>query len=576
MRYSSSIKKLTTLSALLLLAAAQANAAVTLALTRTAGTDPSAYGASITYTGTLSGGTSPTGSINFQVNGGSIPGCATQTVTASVATCTTTTLSTNGAAATISAVYFGDGTNNAAISNNLTQTVTPLAPSAPAAPTAVAGNTTATVTFAAPANNGGAITGYTVISSPGGGVDSNSGSTGLTHVITGLTNGVPYTFTVLATNAAGTSSASPASAAVTPMVPALPGAPTSVVATAGAGGTATVTFAAPASNGSPITGYIVNSFPGGAVDRDFGSVKTTHTIGNLQSGVAYTFSVRAINGVGYGNTSAESNTITPTSTSSTAPVLNNTVPGISSLPAIVYLAGSTDLRSRMATILSGAVNMPLAFVNQSSAGTVTLSGFNSGLLAFMPYSFASGDVRSNGVYPLGNGDYQVVSNGESLVIAPAVVNLNQVLSNWPGSTGSVNNFGVIKLTYNGQIYSMQPSVNVTLNSATGSAQMKSHSDGYLHFIDGSGMEQIMYPAFSEPDTVRNALIGLDSKSTLSVNLDGTVSIVLNNVKYTLTPSIFLTPTPNDKAGLVYWNTDATTYYVANLRQPGTAQMFKVK
>ena len=93
-------------------------------------------------------------------------------------------------------------------------------PGAPTSVVATAGNASASVTFAAPASNGGsAITGYTVTSSPAGGVDASAGSTSLTRAITGLTNGTAYTFTVKASNSIGTSGASAPSNSVTPQAP---------------------------------------------------------------------------------------------------------------------------------------------------------------------------------------------------------------------------------------------------------------------------------------------------------------------------------------------------------------------
>ena len=74
--------------------------------------------------------------------------------------------------------------------------------------------TQASVAFTAPANNGGsAITSYTVTASPEGFTKTGTTSP---LVVTGLTAGTSYTFTVIATNAAGNSVASTASAAVTP------------------------------------------------------------------------------------------------------------------------------------------------------------------------------------------------------------------------------------------------------------------------------------------------------------------------------------------------------------------------
>ncbi len=94
------------------------------------------------------------------------------------------------------------------------QSATP--PSAPMAVSAAAGNANATVSWLPPSSDGGApITGYLVTSSPGN--KTATVGTGLTAaVVTGLTNGTPYTFTVKAINAVGTGPASAPSNQVTP------------------------------------------------------------------------------------------------------------------------------------------------------------------------------------------------------------------------------------------------------------------------------------------------------------------------------------------------------------------------
>ncbi len=154
-------------------------------------------------------------------------------------------------------------------------------PGTPAAPTATAGITSATVTWTAPASNNSPITGYIVTPYLNGVAQTpvSYGASTTTQTLTGLTAGGSYTFTVAAINAIGTGSASPQSAAVVPY--ALPGAPTIGSVSAG-DSAATVNWTAPASNGgSAITGYVVTPYIAGvAQTAQTFSERRDHRVGD--------------------------------------------------------------------------------------------------------------------------------------------------------------------------------------------------------------------------------------------------------------------------------------------------------
>lgn len=127
---------------------------------------------------------------------------------------------------------------------------------------------------------------------------------------TGLSNDTVYYFTVKANNedAVIESSAEINSSPVKTV----PGVPTDVTAAAG-DGQAVVSFTAPADDGgSGITNYILVSTPGGITVSGTQSPITVH---GLTNGTSYTFTVKAVNALGSGETSSASNAVTPVAAS---------------------------------------------------------------------------------------------------------------------------------------------------------------------------------------------------------------------------------------------------------------------
>jgi hypothetical protein len=166
-------------------------------------------------------------------------------------------------------------------------------------------NRSARVSWIAPADEGSsAILAYKATASNG---NACSATDNLSCTVTGLTNGVTYTFSVTATNAAGTSLPSTASAGVIPAP--VPDAPTGVNAIRG-DRSAVVSWAAPAPNGSPITAYTVAS-TSGSKTCSWSSGPLNCTVTGLINGTAYQFTVTAANVLGPGPTSDPSNRVIP-------------------------------------------------------------------------------------------------------------------------------------------------------------------------------------------------------------------------------------------------------------------------
>src|SRR5207302_863001 len=142
------------------------------------------------------------------------------------------------------------------------------------------------------------------------------------YVVTGLSNGTTYAFTVAATNSWGSGLPSAASNAATPgTVPGIPGTPSPTAGNA----QVSLSWTAPSSNGgASISSYHIVPYIGSTAHTVPATRTTTpsYAVTGLTNGTTYAFTVAAANTWGTGSASATSNASTP-----------GTVPGIPGTPS---------------------------------------------------------------------------------------------------------------------------------------------------------------------------------------------------------------------------------------------------
>jgi len=210
------------------------------------------------------------------------------------------------------------GTRAASVSSNVVTLTAPAGPAIGAA--TAASNASATVRWTAPAPGGSAITGYSVrvLNAANGQVGllrpSAAGTSSL--VVTALTAGQTYHFTVTATNAVGTSIASVNSNTVPLVVVGTAVIGTAVAGTVGGALTATANWTAPAATaGNPVTGYVVRALRLNAAGTVLATVTsapqaaTARSLSMTLPAGNYRFTVQASNALGAGAQSGRSNLV---------------------------------------------------------------------------------------------------------------------------------------------------------------------------------------------------------------------------------------------------------------------------
>lgn len=372
---------------------------------------PQNLGVPVTFTAFVTP-ESATGSVEFEVGGTSIAGCATQSVEDGISTCTTRSLL--AATNTISAVYLGDSNDAMSTSSLLSYVVssTTLTANSPLVVTSLSGPFTSTLILTTSGGSSTATTSFVVV---------NGTATGCTVTPSGsvfdLNVSDPGTCLVTATQpASGTYLGESSNVATVVMyssysatysggmytcpqggtitgayyclisgaTPTVPGVPISVVADAGSG-SAVITWIPPNLSGSAT----VTTYTATATDATYianggetcvAIEGTGCTMTGLTDGDSYSFTVVAANVVGNSDPSAVSNSVVPATTPSAPTGLTASVASAASA-TLTWTASSSSggepiLGYTVISYLGGVTAGPTC--STTGAITCTISGLTTG------------------------------------------------------------------------------------------------------------------------------------------------------------------------------------------------------
>lgn len=289
-------------------------------------------------------------------------------------------------------------------------------------------NNAAAVISVSPPTTGGAVIGYTAVSTPGS-VSASSATSPIT--VAGLTSGTSYTFDVKATNATGSSSA----ATTNPVtVTSVPQAPTITSVTdvgnnqAFNNGSVSITYTPGGSGGKSVTAYTVTSSPDGLT----ASGSSPLVINGLRSNVAYTYTMTATNANGTSATSTASSPVTAT-TVPDAPVIGTATVVDATDVSLTFTPGATGGSPITSYVVASSPSIALTVVKTNN--TFAISG------TFLPsifYTFTVTAVNANG---------SSVASAASNSIAPIPIvtdNFNRITTGSLGTTSSGTLWQAIK------------------------------------------------------------------------------------------------------------------------------------
>jgi hypothetical protein len=306
----------------------------------------------------------------------------------------------------------------------------PVVPAGPAFPpialAAVGGDRSARLTWSVPSANGGAISAYLIEITGPEGVRTESAGTAAEATVSGLTNGITYSFRVAAVTGAGVGGFAEASQPVTPL--AAPTVPLAVATTPG-NKSASISWQHPSETGGrPVTEYIVEVASGsGAIAHVVPGSSLSFEATGLTNGATYTVRVAARNAVGTGPFAAAAGSVVPREVADAPTRLiatagSGTVSLVWTAPWTSVVTGSiVDYVIQVSTDYNG--NAAAAIWRTIADGTSTLTRATFAAANGVPQVYRVAAVTTNGVGAFSLPSLVVTPYNPSLVPAAPTITL---------------------------------------------------------------------------------------------------------------------------------------------------------
>ena len=342
---------------------------------------------------------------------------------------------------TVDAVNDADLHSAASAEASATPVAPTTAPGSPSGLTATAGNAQVSLSWTAPASDGGAqITSYDIYEGTTGNVKTTApvaSSKGTSVTVKNLTNGTTYYFKVAAVNTVGVGPPSGAASATPAAAITKPGPPAGLTATPGHG-RVTLSWTAPGSDGGAgISGYLIyqGTSPGGEAATPVNGSPvsaTSYTVTGLANGTTYYFKVAAVNDAKrQGNDSGEASA-TPVSAAASASATASASHG-SGTGAPAAPGGPTGL-----TATAGNARVSLSWTAPAFDGGSPLARYQV-YLATNPSTPGTSDLSAGTPVKSVTGTSTVVTgltNGTTYYFAVTAVNADGTMSSASGEASA--------------------------------------------------------------------------------------------------------------------------------------------